>query len=78
MLFRSLSTYNTFSEQRIIEEIIDKVILNLDEMSIKVDKNSELLFNTALTSSNHDMVISKVVTDIFKNTDKFPNTANCS
>lgn len=71
-LYELLSEYNTFSEQRIIEEIIDKVILKLDEMSIKVDKDSELLFNTALTSSNHDEIISKVVTDIFKGTDKFP------
>lgn len=63
---------NGFVNHLYIERIINKVIDKLSDMSIEVEPKDDLLYQTALTSSNNDEDISRLVVDIFKSSDGFP------
>lgn len=64
-LYDLFSTCPGFREQRYIEDVVNRIILKLREAAITVTLQDERLFKLALTSSNSDEQLSKIVTDIY-------------
>lgn len=72
-LYNILTKYSSFKHQKFIEGFIDRVIKQLTKDSIKVNMDSPLLKQLALTSSNNDVELSELVTQIYKDGNgKFP------
>lgn len=72
-LYGIFSDHPSYREQAFIERVIQRVIHHLGEDTIKVKNDSPELYNLALTSSNNDEKLSRLITDIYKASgDHFP------
>lgn len=72
-LYGIFADHSSYREQAFIERVIKQVIYRLTENTIKVKNDSPELYNLALTSSNNDEELSRLITDIFKASgDSFP------
>lgn len=62
-----------FRHTRIIQNIVNEVISELEANAIRITNNSKELFQLALTSSNNDEKLSELVTKIYRQSgDNFP------
>lgn len=72
-LYEVFKEFPGFSDQRVIESLIGKVIEGLGILAIRVGVDDPRLYQMALTSSNQDAELAKMVTDIYKESgSKFP------
>jgi len=72
-LYSLLDRYPGFRDQRFIETCVLAIVDELKAMSIQIKTDDERLYKLALTSSNSDHELSKIVTDIYKNSgDRYP------
>lgn len=65
-LYSLYSQFPNFREQRFIDTCVEAIIEELKGMAIVVTSEDERLYKLALTSSNSDHELSKIVTDIYK------------
>lgn len=65
-LYSLFSRYPGFRDQRFIETCVQAIIDELKIMAIQIKTDDERLYKLALTSSNSDHELSKIVTDIYK------------
>jgi len=73
LFHRLLTKYTTYVERARIEKIVGLLIGALEEKTIAITLDSELLDSLALTSSNNDHALAKSVLDIYRaNSDHFP------
>lgn len=73
LLYTLFSSFSDYREQKFIVEFFNNVIKRLEERSIKIDLGSDLIYKLALTSSNNDEELSKIVTEIYNDSKgKFP------
>lgn len=73
VLYDLLIRHTSFREQKYIEECVLGIIDELKTMSIMVKVDDSRLYKLALTSSNNDEELSKIVTDIYKESgDRYP------
>ena len=66
--YRLFSKFQNYRERLLIEDVAALTIRKLTAAAIMVTKDSPELYDMALTSSNQDAKLSKVVTDIYKQT----------
>lgn len=66
VLYEIFKAFPKFHEQRVIEELVQKIIVKLSEMAIRVDVNDPRLYQMALTSSNQDVELATMVTNLYK------------
>lgn len=72
-LYEVFKQFPSFVDQKRIEEIVLEIIKELTAFSIIVDVDDPRLYEMALTSSNQDIELAKMVTDIYKESKgKFP------
>lgn len=78
-IFLTSGLYDVFSKNRgfrshqFIDKIVNEVIERLKKDTITIDNTSEKLYQLALTSSNKDEALSKLVTEIYRGSgDNFP------
>lgn len=64
-LYDLFCNFPGFRDQRFIENVVNRIIAKLKEAAITVDLQDERLFKLALTSSNSDVELSKIVTEIY-------------
>lgn len=72
-LYRLYSQFPRYRERKFIDKLCNKTIDELARLSQKVTNGSPELYNLALTSSNGDEKLAKVITDIYHSAgDKYP------
>lgn len=72
-LYRLYSQFPNYRERKFIDKLGNKIIDELSRMSIAVNNDSPELYSLALTSSNGDDKLAKVITDIYHAAgDKYP------
>lgn len=73
VLYDIFVNHTSFREQKFIEECVYAVVEELKAMSIDIKVDDPRLFKLALTSSNNDVELSQIVTDIYKSSgDRYP------
>jgi chaperonin GroEL len=73
LLYNVFIAHPTFREQKYIESCMNAVIEELKAMTVNVTVDDPRLFKLALTSSNNDEELSKIITDIYKASgDRYP------
>lgn len=65
-LYKLFCKHPGFKDQRFIEELVGEIIQRLKEKAITVTLDDERLYKLALTSSNSDAELSRIVTDIYR------------
>jgi len=72
-LYSLYSQFPNYRERKFIDKLCNKTIDELSRMSIAVNNDSPELYSLALTSSNGDEKLAKVITDIYHAAgDKYP------
>lgn len=72
-LYRLYAQFPRYRERKFIDKLGNKIIDQLIRLSMKVDSDSEDLFNLALTSSNGDEKLAAVITSIYLDAgDRYP------
>lgn len=73
LLYELFTAHPSFREQKYIEECMSLIVEELKTMTIQVKVDDPRLFKLALTSSNNDEELSRIVTDIYKASgDRYP------
>lgn len=73
LLYELFVKHPSFREQKFIEDCVRAVILELGKMAISIGVDDPRLELLALTSSNNDEELAKVITDIYRSAgDRFP------
>jgi chaperonin GroEL len=73
LFYDLLAGHQTYLERQFIEGVVNDLIAKLEEMSVEVTLDSELLYPLALTSSNNDHKLAKAVVDIYQGSNgRFP------
>lgn len=73
LLYNLFTKFPDYRDQKFIFEFFNRVISKLEEASIKITPDSELIYKLALTSSNNDEQLSHIVTAIYHESNgKFP------
>ena len=73
LLYQLFIAHPTFREQKYIEECMLAIIEELKAMTIRVTVDDPRLYKLALTSSNNDEELSKIITDIYQASgDRYP------
>lgn len=72
-LYEVFKEFPDFTDQRTIEKLVLEIIDELGKLAIQVGVDDHRLYQMALTSSNQDAELAKMVTDIYKESaGKFP------
>lgn len=73
LLYKLFIAHPTFREQRYIEQCVTLIIEELKAMTVLVTVDDPRLYKLALTSSNNDEELSKIITDIYQvSGDRYP------
>lgn len=74
LFFRVYRQFPSYRQHAFIDEVTKAWVEELRRMSIQLDVNDDRLYQMALTSSNNDAEMSRIVVDLYKNsTQHFPS-----